>query len=101
MLKTKTLYLPTNATGTISTKVIATQYLKPWMVILYVKLIEVIMQTRPSALIRLFFHKEARLRSAMRWYTRIGRRVWMWELYQFFFVPKLAKEKMKMRDFWA
>lgn len=82
-------------------QVISTQYLSPRVVILYVKLIEVIMQTRPSALKRLFFHKEARLRSAMRWYTRIGRRVWFWELYQFFFVTKLTKEKIKMRDFWA
>jgi len=82
-------------------QVIATQFLKPWMVILYVKLIELIMQTRPSAIFRLLFHKEARLRSAMRWYTRIGRRVWFWEMYQFFFVTKLAKEKVKMKDFWT
>jgi anaerobic magnesium-protoporphyrin IX monomethyl ester cyclase len=82
-------------------QVISTKYLKPATVILYVKLIEVIMQTRPSALKRLLFHKEARLRSAMRWYTRIGRRVWFYELYQFFFVTKLAKGKIKMNDFWA
>ncbi|MBV4356644.1 magnesium-protoporphyrin IX monomethyl ester anaerobic oxidative cyclase [Pinibacter aurantiacus] len=82
-------------------QVIATKYLRPWLVILYVKLIEIIMQTRPSALKRLFFHKEARLRSAMRWYTRIGRRVWFWELYQFFFVTKLTKEKIKMSEFWT
>lgn len=81
-------------------QVISTRYLKPWVVILYVKLIELIMQTRPSALKRLLFHKEARLRSAMRWYTRIGRRVWFWELYQFFFVTKLTKKTMKMDDFW-
>ena len=49
---------------------------------------------------RLFFHKEARLRSTMRWYTRIGRRVWFWELYQFFFVTKLTTNKVKMKDFW-
>ena len=81
-------------------QVIATLHLKPRVVILYVKLIELIMQLRPSALLRLFFHKEARLRSAMRWYTRIGRRVWLWELWQFFFVTKLATEKIRMRDFW-
>lgn len=81
-------------------QVIATRYLKPWMVILYVKLIELIMQLRPVALHRLFFHKEARLRSAMRWYTRIGRRVWLWELYQFFFVTRLTSERVKMSDFW-
>lgn len=82
-------------------QVIATQYLKPSTVILYVKLIEIIMQTRPSAVMRLLFHKEARLRSAMRWYTRIGRRVWFYELYQFFFVTKLAKQKIKMHEFWT
>jgi anaerobic magnesium-protoporphyrin IX monomethyl ester cyclase len=82
-------------------QVIATRHLPPWLVILYVKLIELIMQTRPRAVRRLLFHKEARLRSAMRWYTRIGRRVWFWELYQFFFVTKLSKERVKMKDFWA
>jgi anaerobic magnesium-protoporphyrin IX monomethyl ester cyclase len=81
-------------------QVIKTQYLRPWVVILYVKLIEIILQTRPNALKRLLFHKEARLRSAMCWYTNIGRRVWLWELYQFFFVTKLTTEKIKMRDFW-
>ncbi len=82
-------------------QVIATKYLRPWLVILYVKLIEVIMQLRPTALKRLFFHKEARLRSAMRWYTNIGRRVWLWELWQFFFVTKLTKKKIKMSEFWT
>lgn len=81
-------------------QVIKTSFLKPWVVILYVKLIELIMQTRPAAIKRLLFHKEARLRSAMRWYTRIGRRVWFWELYQFFFVTKLTRERVQMKDFW-
>ena len=81
-------------------QVISTQFLKPWLVIIYVKLIELIMQSRPKALKRLLFHREARIRSAMRWYTRIGRRVWFHELYQFFFVTKLTKNKIKMSDFW-
>lgn len=82
-------------------QVISTKFLSPSLVIIYVKLIEIIMQLRPKALARLFFHPEARLRSAMRWYTRIGRRVWFWELYQFFFVTKLSKKKIKMQDFWS
>ncbi len=81
-------------------QVIKTQYLKPWQVILYVKLMEILIQLRPKALKRLFFHREARLRSAMRWYTNIGRRVWFWELYQFFFVTKLTRDRIKMKDFW-
>jgi len=39
-------------------QVIATKYLRPSTVILYVKLIEIIMQTRPSAVKRLLFHKK-------------------------------------------
>jgi anaerobic magnesium-protoporphyrin IX monomethyl ester cyclase len=81
-------------------QILRIKYLKPWVVILYVKLIEIILQARPTALGRLLFHKEARLRSAMRWYTRIGRRVWFWELYQFFFVTKLTSERIKIKDFW-
>ncbi|MCB9183583.1 MAG: magnesium-protoporphyrin IX monomethyl ester anaerobic oxidative cyclase [Flavobacteriales bacterium] len=81
-------------------QVIRTTRLKPWVVILCVKLIEVIMRTRPRALWRLFFHREARLRSAMRWYTRIGRRVWFHELHQFFFVTRLTKQRVTMGEFW-
>mgnify|MGYP001333976605 CR=1 FL=1 len=81
-------------------QVIKTEHLQPWKVILLVKWMEIAIQLRPKALKRLFFHKEARLRSAMRWYTNIGRRVWFWELYQFFFVTKLTKKKVYLKDFW-
>lgn len=81
-------------------QVISTQYLKPSTVIIFVKLIELIMQARPKAVGRMLFHKDARLRSAMQWYTAIGRRVWFHELYQFFFVTKLAKKKVTMANFW-
>lgn len=81
-------------------QVIALKHLKPWVVILYVKLIEVIMQTRPKALKRLLFHRDKRLRSAMFWYSNIGKWVWFWELYQFFVVTKLSKNKVMMGNFW-
>jgi anaerobic magnesium-protoporphyrin IX monomethyl ester cyclase len=81
-------------------QVLATENLAPWRVILYVKLIEVIMQTRPRALMQLFFHRDARLRDAMRWYTRIGRRVWFHELFQFFFREKRLKREMLISEFW-
>jgi anaerobic magnesium-protoporphyrin IX monomethyl ester cyclase len=81
-------------------QVIRTVNLKPWLVILYVKLIEVIMQTRPRSVQRLFFHRDRKLRRAMWWYTRIGRRVWLHELYQFFFVTKLSTERIRMAEFW-
>lgn len=81
-------------------QVIAMNYLKPWQVILCVKLIEVIMQARPRALKRLFFHKDTRLRDAMRWYTNIGRKVWFYELFRFFFMDKPQGMGIPLSEFW-
>ena len=81
-------------------QVIAIKNMRPSLVILCVKLVELFVQMRPKSIKRLLFHREARLRSAMRWYTNIGRRVWFWELYQFFFITKLTKEKITLEKFW-
>ncbi len=81
-------------------QVLGMKHLKPWRVILYVKLIEAIMQLRPRALKRLFLHRDARLRDAMRWYTNIGHRVWFQELFQFFFKDRPKKHGRKLSDFW-
>ena len=66
-------------------QVLATRHLPPWRVILWVKLIEVIVQARPRALWRTIFQPDRALRHGMRWYTRMGRRVWFheWRSYLF------------------
>lgn len=81
-------------------QILATDKLKPWLVILYVKLIELIMQTRPKAIKRWLFHPDRRIRKAMFWYNNIGKRVFIWELYQFFFKTKLVKRPLPIKDFW-
>jgi len=81
-------------------QVLANKHLPPWGVMLCSKFLEVLMQSRPKALWRVLFHKDAKMRKAMRWYTRIGRNVYFWELYQFFFVTKLPKEKISLGEFW-
>ena len=81
-------------------QVIETTNLKPWIVLLLVKLLEVLVQTRPKALWRLFFHKDARLRDAMCWYTRIGKRVWFYEIFQFFFKERRYKGNMSLDGYW-
>lgn len=80
-------------------QILATK-LKPWQIILYVKLIEVVMQSRPKAVIRLFFHRDKKIRKAMSWYTRIGKRVWMYEWLQFLFNDKHTKKSILLSDFW-
>ena len=52
----------------------------PWRVLLWVKLIEAVMQLRPRALLRWLFLRDRRIRAAQRWYYRIGRRVWPYEI---------------------
>lgn len=55
-------------------QILESKHLKSITILIFVKLIEVIMQTRPKALIRLFFHKDKRLRKAMKWYSNIGKK---------------------------
>lgn len=81
-------------------QIMETKNIKPWKVIVFVKLIEVIMQVRPKAIGRWLFHKEKRLRKAMFWYNNIGKRVWIFELFQFFFKYKRAKEPIPLKGFW-
>ncbi|MBM2577402.1 magnesium-protoporphyrin IX monomethyl ester anaerobic oxidative cyclase [Jannaschia sp. Os4] len=51
----------------------------PWRVFLWVKLIEAALQLRPRSLWRTYLQPDRRLRHAMRWYARMGRRVWLSE----------------------
>jgi anaerobic magnesium-protoporphyrin IX monomethyl ester cyclase len=74
--------------------------LKPWQVLLYVKLIEGIMQTRPKAIYRWLFHRDKKLRKAMFWYNNIGKRVWFYEIYQFFAEIKLMQQSVTLSSIW-
>jgi anaerobic magnesium-protoporphyrin IX monomethyl ester cyclase len=60
-------------------QVIETPRVPAWRVFLWVKLIEAAVQLRPRALWRLFLQPDPALRHAQRWYTRMGRRVWLSE----------------------
>lgn len=64
-------------------QVLVTRHVPAWGVLLWVKLIEAVMQVRPRSLGRLFGHPDLGLRAAMRWYYRIGRPVWPYEIWQF------------------
>jgi anaerobic magnesium-protoporphyrin IX monomethyl ester cyclase len=81
-------------------QILETPNLKLWKVLLLVKLIEVIMQARPKAIKRWLFHKDKRLRKAMFWYNNIGKRVWFFEIFQFFFVNRRSKKGIIIKDFW-
>lgn len=66
-------------------QVLATRHVPPWRVMLWVKLIEAVLQGRPRSLKRLFTHPDLALRASIRWYYRIGRKVWPYEIWHFLF----------------
>jgi anaerobic magnesium-protoporphyrin IX monomethyl ester cyclase len=81
-------------------QILEMKHLRSWQLLICVKLIEVCIQMRPKALKRLFFHKDVKLRAAMRWYTNIGRRVWFHELFEFFFNRKRQSSNITLDTFW-
>ena len=82
-------------------QVLATRFMKPWQVLAWVKFTEVVLQTRPSALYRTFFHPDRGLRSAMQWYTRMGRRVWPFEMKNFFFRDRRLEDGPTVEEMWG
>jgi anaerobic magnesium-protoporphyrin IX monomethyl ester cyclase len=82
-------------------QVLATRHLPPWLVLLWVKLIEAVMQLRPRALWRLLTHHDLSIRDAIRWYYRIGRRVWPFEIWHFFFQDRPKRDGPTLAEFWC
>ena len=80
-------------------QVLETPGVPPWRVFLWFKTIELVLQLRPRAIARVLFHPDAEFRHAMRWYTRIGRRVWFHEVAEFLFGARLLKSGPTLREF--
>jgi anaerobic magnesium-protoporphyrin IX monomethyl ester cyclase len=71
----------------------------PWRVFMWFKTIEVLMQARPKVIRRTLFHRDPDYRHAMRWYTRIGRRVWFHEVMEFLFQTRPRSIGPTLREF--
>lgn len=82
-------------------QVLATRHLPPWRVFLWVKLIEARLQLRPKALWRSYCHPDPKIRHAMRWYTAMGRRVFLHEVRGFLFREKRVGRGPRLADFWS
>ena len=82
-------------------QVLATRHMRPWQVLAWVKLTEVILQARPRALYRTWLNPDPKLRHAMRWYTQMGRRVWPHELYSFFFRERHVDDGPTVEAMWG
>src|SRR4029079_14902118 len=74
--------------------------MRSWRVLVWFKCTEFVLQTRPKALYRVLFHPDPGLRHAMRWYTRIGRRVWPYEIRNFL-RDRLVRNGPTVAEFWG
>lgn len=70
-----------------------------WRVFVWFKAIEVLMQARPRVLYRTIFHADPHYRHAMRWYTRIGRKVWLHEVWEYLFKTKQERNGPRLSTF--
>jgi len=70
-----------------------------WRVLLWVKGIEAICQLRPRSLFRVLAHPDPLLRAGMRWYSNIGRRVWIYEIWQWLFHDRRTSHGPKLVEF--
>jgi anaerobic magnesium-protoporphyrin IX monomethyl ester cyclase len=81
-------------------QVLATRHMPPWRVLLWFKFTEMVLQGRPKALLRVLFHPDRGLRQAMRWYTKMGRRVWPHEIRGFLRDRRLS-DGPTVAQFWG
>lgn len=81
-------------------QVLATRHMPPWRVLLWFKFTEMVLQTRPKALLRTLLHPDRGLRHAMRWYTQMGRRVWPHEIIGFFRDRRIV-DGPTVAEFWG
>ncbi|WP_434777963.1 magnesium-protoporphyrin IX monomethyl ester anaerobic oxidative cyclase [Neisseria sp. Ec49-e6-T10] len=82
-------------------QILHTPYLKPWRLFLWMKCIEIIMQSRPKALGRLLFYPDHNIRQAMRWYYQVGKKVWLYEVIQFLFYDRRCKPEITLGAYWG
>ncbi len=80
-------------------QVLASAHVPPWRVALWVKFIEAACQLRPRALWRLLAHPDPIFRAGMRWYSGIGRRVWIHEIWQWLWHDRRSRTGPSLGEF--
>ena len=82
-------------------QVLATRHMPPWRLIAWVKFIEAVVQLRPRALARYLGHRDRKLRHGIRWYYRMGRRVWFHEIWNFLLRDRRLSDGPTLAAFWG
>jgi anaerobic magnesium-protoporphyrin IX monomethyl ester cyclase len=80
-------------------QVLGMSHMPPWRLFLWVKFIEAAAQLRPRSLRRLLWNPDPKIRHAIRWYYRMGRRVWIHEIMGFLFRDTYRDEGQTLAAF--
>lgn len=80
-------------------QVLSMTRMPPWRLFLWVKAIEAAAQLRPRALRRLIWNPDPKIRHAVRWYYRMGRRVWFHEIAGFLFRDRCREDGRTLAEF--
>lgn len=82
-------------------QVLANRHVPAWRTFATIKLIEILVQARPKALRRTLWHPDPTARHGMRWYARMGRRVWLHEVGCFLFRDRRVAAGPSVSAFWG
>lgn len=82
-------------------QVLASAKMPPWRIFLWQKAIEAIVQLRPKALKRTYFNRDRAQSHGMRWYARMGRRVWLREISDFLLRDRRTNTGPTLAELWA
>ena len=80
-------------------QILESEIVPNWRVLAWVKFIETICQLRPKAMMRLLTHPDEEFRRGMRWYSHIGKRVWAFEVWQWFLHDRRDKSGPTVAEF--
>jgi len=80
-------------------QVLGMDRMPPWRLFLWVKAIEAAAQLRPRSLRRWAWNPDPKIRHAIRWYYRMGRRVWFHEIMGFLFRDRTRDRGMTLAQF--
>ena len=82
-------------------QVIDNPHIAPWLVFLWGKLIEAVLQGRWTAWKRVLFSHDREITHAMRWYTQMGRRVWLHEWWDFLAHKRPRRSGISLEAFYG
>lgn len=82
-------------------QVIDNPHIPPWQIFIWGKLIEAVLQGRWKAWKRVLFSRDSEISHAMRWYTKMGRRVWLREWWGFLFKARPKRTGIRLVEYYG